>query len=94
MGQSLPSHIIYIHNDMVCVTVSDGMVKLARRLIAIDNNGNTHLSESVRTGSTRGIRQSTFGFKNLKLEDVKDFLFQTQPYEWVTFKNVSLRPNF
>lgn len=82
----------YVHNDMVCVTVSDDMVKLAKRLIAIDNNGNTHLSESVRTGSTRGLRQSTFGFKNLKLEDIKEFQFQTQPYEWAEFKNILLKP--
>ncbi|MHC4266220.1 MAG: right-handed parallel beta-helix repeat-containing protein, partial [Planctomycetota bacterium] len=84
----------YVHNNMVCVTVSDDMVKLAKRLIAIDNNDNTHLSELVRTGAIKGLRQSTFGFKNLKLEDIKEFQFQTQPYEWTDFKNVSLKPGY
>ena len=82
----------YSHDNMVCLTVSEVMVELARRLVLIDKNGNTHLSELVRMGSTKGLCQSTFGFKNLKLEDVKEFQFQTQPYKWVTFKNVSLRP--
>ena len=36
------------------------------------------------------LRDSVFP----QLEDIKGFQFQTQPYQYVTFKNVSLKPDF
>ena len=82
----------YIKNDTLGVTVSDHMGTVARRLIAIDSNGNTHLSETLKLGETKGLRQTTFGFKNLSLNQIKEFQFQTRGYDCITFKNISLRP--
>jgi len=40
------------------------------------------------------VRITTVEFNGLSLESIKEFQFQTRPYEWVTFKNVSLKPGF
>jgi len=31
-------------------------------------------------------------FRNLSMHSVKEIRFQVRPYDWVEFKNVSLRP--
>jgi hypothetical protein len=67
---------------------------VTQRIVAIDNEGTVHPWEG-HTGSVSNskIRQSIGTFPNLKLEQIKEFAFQTRPYEWVQFKNVSLKPN-
>ncbi len=62
------------------------------RLTAVDKAGNLHPWKG-HTGSVRSneLRQSIGTFPNLKLEQVKEFQFQTRPYKWVIFKNISLR---
>ncbi len=68
---------------------------VTQRIVAIDNNGRLHPWKG-HTGSVSDsqIRQSVGTFPNLKLEQIEKFQFQTRPYEWVEFKNVSLKPNF
>ncbi len=64
------------------------------RVIAIGENGaeytarNSAVSRPAQPSITEAV------FKNLKLSDVKEFFFQTRPYQWVEFKNVALKPNF
>lgn len=60
------------------------------RLIAIDKSGNSITSGYESTGN-EAYSQLTATF-NLPIADIKAFLIQTRPYEWLTFKNVSLRP--
>ncbi|MFH1614635.1 MAG: M56 family metallopeptidase [Planctomycetota bacterium] len=73
--------------DNICFTE-------AARLIAIDKNGST-FTGNMQTGlSDSGLAQSTFIFANLSLNSIKEFQFQIRPYEYVTFKNVSLKPDF
>ncbi|MHC4467567.1 MAG: right-handed parallel beta-helix repeat-containing protein, partial [Planctomycetota bacterium] len=68
---------------------------VTQRIIAIDNKSKLH-PWKAHTGSVSNsrIRQSIGTFPDLKLEQIKEFQFQTRPYEWVTFKNVSLKPDF
>jgi beta-lactamase regulating signal transducer with metallopeptidase domain len=63
------------------------------RLIAFDKQGNLHTS-SKNWFSIKNLRQSTFVFVNLAPDAVDHFEFQTRPYHWVTFKNVSLDPGY
>jgi hypothetical protein len=60
------------------------------RLIAIDKNGNSVTSGYEGTGND-AYSQLTATF-NLPIADTKAFRFQTRPYEWLAFNNVSLRP--
>jgi len=61
------------------------------RVVAVDKDGKIHTTGhgSVVSGK---IDQLTASFRNLKLEQIREFQFQTRPYHWVEFKNVSLRP--
>jgi hypothetical protein len=61
------------------------------RIVAIDVDGNIHTKDSGSIWDDN-IRQTTGRFYNLRLAQVKKFLFQARPYEWVEFKNVSLKP--
>jgi hypothetical protein len=77
----------------VFVTVSDDIEgQIDRRIIAIDNTGDLHTAAPCDTENAGKVHQTTATFENLLLQDIKEFQFQTRPYEWVTFKNVSLKP--
>jgi len=77
------------------ITVSDSHLEYDSRIIAID------LEDKIYTASTRNrsaattdnIRQTTVNF-DLELSKVKEFRFQTRPYECVEFKNVSLQSGY
>jgi ketosteroid isomerase-like protein len=63
----------------------------AERIIAIDKDGKLHTTEhsSVSSGN---VDQLTANFGNLKLNQIKEFQYQTRPYDWVMIRNVSLQP--
>ena len=62
-----------------------------QRIAAIDRYDKLHVGWS---GSISGndIQQMTGKFFDLNRNQIKSFLVQVRPYEWVEFKNVSLRP--
>jgi len=60
------------------------------RLIAIDNDGDVHVAGYGGTGLKVGMKAQTWSF-TLALEKIKSIEFQTRPFHYVTFKNVSLR---
>lgn len=66
---------------------------VTQRIVAVDNEGTVHPWRG-HTGSVSNseIRQSIGTFPNLNLKQISEFQFQTRPYQWVTFKNVSLEP--
>jgi len=47
----------------------------------------------VSVDLARESRSLTTKF-NMPLSEIREFQFQTRPFEWVTFKNVSLKPGF
>jgi beta-lactamase regulating signal transducer with metallopeptidase domain len=62
------------------------------RVIAIDKDGKIHTTGQGGSVSSGKIHQLTSNFGNLKLEQIKEFQYQIRPYQWVEFKNVSLKP--
>ena len=46
------------------------------------------------TSGTGDLIQQTYVFEKIEPEEVETPTLQTRPYQWVTFKNVSLKPNF
>jgi beta-lactamase regulating signal transducer with metallopeptidase domain len=83
------------------VTISHNAADKEVRVIAVDADGkeyvpsyaeNTKLSSVIQSSSYfDGIPNSNIA--RIPLKKVKRFEFQTRPYQWVIFKNVSLKPN-
>jgi len=63
----------------------------AVRVIAITKSGQVKTSGYSGSGGNK-LNSLTYIFNELPLETVKEFQFQTRPYKWITFKNVSLQP--
>ncbi|UCD52993.1 MAG: transglutaminase domain-containing protein, partial [Phycisphaerales bacterium] len=73
----------------VPVTTNIQSTVLNRRLVAIDIEGKSHRGGSYSSGGNV-LHSSTYAF-DIALSRVKEFRFETRPYIWVEFRNVSLR---
>ncbi len=62
------------------------------RIIAIDKNGQIHTTRDGGSVSSGKVLQRTSHFRNLNIEQIKEFQYQVRPFQWVEFKNVSLKP--
>ncbi|MHC5074579.1 MAG: peptidase associated/transthyretin-like domain-containing protein, partial [Planctomycetota bacterium] len=67
-------------------------VGISQRMILIDKQGLIHKSSKDKRSGTADLEQNEVVFHGVDMDNVQKFLFQTRPYEWVTFKNVSLKP--
>ncbi len=67
--------------------------KFAIRLVAITKSGQVRISGVSGSGGGQ-LNSMTYIFNGLTLDEIKEFQFQVRPYEWVEFKNVSVKPNF
>ncbi|MCG8697537.1 MAG: hypothetical protein MI922_05745, partial [Bacteroidales bacterium] len=83
--------LAYEESDEVIVSVSHPYNERDVRIVAIDKKGFEYLPSS-HTGTSEGISQTTARFRKMNLSDIDNFEFRTRAYEWVTFKDVSLRP--
>ncbi len=67
-----------------------GNPTMAIRVIAITRLGQ-ELGSSYSGSGGDVLSSLTYGFQS-SLDDIREFRFQTRPYTWVEFQNVSLRP--
>jgi hypothetical protein len=74
------------------VSVTDREFERPCRIIAIEKQNRTQICISAPLTNTGHMRVSQANFFGLALKDVKEFQFQTRPYEWVTFPDIPLRP--
>jgi prepilin-type processing-associated H-X9-DG protein len=65
--------------------------EVAVRIVAIKKDGKVR-SSSISGSGGNVLHGWTCRFKSLSLDQIKEFQFQTRPYHWITFKNVSLKP--
>jgi len=63
-------------------------------VIAIDKSGKIHTSWGFFSSGSNDWVMRTIKFKDINLEQITEFQFQTRPYDWIEFKNVSLKPTF
>jgi beta-lactamase regulating signal transducer with metallopeptidase domain len=61
------------------------------RIVAVDLNDKVYASSRTNGGSISQLTQTTVYYQNLNLDQIKEFRFQTRPYQWMIFKNVSLQ---
>ncbi len=73
------------------VTSAEWHKDRAERVIVIDTKGELHTTGHGSVASGR-VDQMTATFRNLKRHQIKEFQYQTRPYDWAEFKNVSLKP--
>jgi len=79
---------------VVIVTHKKDIQKENWRVVAIDQEGNTHKADFYQTQGIGEFEQNMFHFQGLRSDQIGRFEFQIRPYRWVTFRNVSLKPNF
>lgn len=79
-------------NDVLISSSDQAGYKYATRLIAVDKSGKELVGKIKTDTGVNNLRQRTIRFMDLDLSDIAEFRFQTCPYEYYTFKNVSLKP--
>ncbi|MDD5458602.1 MAG: M56 family metallopeptidase [Phycisphaerae bacterium] len=79
--------------DDVLMTVTDELgYKKAYRLAAIANDG-SQIDGGLQTSlMVNGMHQQSYTFKNIQTKQIKEYQFQQAPYDFVTIKNISLKP--
>jgi hypothetical protein len=80
--------------DGLLITVTDDLgIKQADRLIVVDKSGKENRAQLQTSLMVNEMRQQTFIVKEVNAKDAVNFKFQQIPYQQITFKNVSLKPN-
>ncbi len=97
LGQSRDRHIFAWTEALAkeystVVTLTHNIQDKTVRIIAIDNTGASHSRARVHHTGFGQTHQLTAQFKGISPADVKEFRFQSRPYEWIEFHNVSLKP--
>jgi beta-lactamase regulating signal transducer with metallopeptidase domain len=64
------------------------------RFVAKDRTGNMHAGQYVAGMTLDGVHTDRIKFADVSLSDINTFEFQVRRYEWVEFKNVSLKPGY
>ena len=78
--------------DGVTITVTDDILDRQSRVVAVTQNGRIVEASQQRLGTAGKARQVTADFTDVALTEIAEFRFQTRPWEWRRFNNVSLRP--
>ena len=85
LGSGLGEKGLYIR---VVYNVTDRDV----RIVAVDKNGEVHLSSSGGSGGTSELRRTIANFRDLTQDKLREYRFEVRGYEWVEFRNIALRP--
>jgi len=64
----------------------------ARRMLLFDCDDQVHEENPRLHGQGPGLVKEQYWFWNIQREDMHRIEFQTRPYQWVEFRNVSLQP--
>ena len=77
--------------DEIVLTVTDDVKgDFARRVVAVDHDGQVHTARRSRSSGGAKMYQTTKRFRDLEPDQIREFRFQIRPYEWVEFRDVSL----
>jgi hypothetical protein len=78
-------------DGLAVVSVAHQIGEADSRVVAVDKSGNEHEARRKTGGAGEGITGNTYSF-DLSTGEIKAFYLQARPYEWVEFRNVSLKP--
>jgi len=82
----------YEKNGKTVIVVTDTLSDRDIRIVGIDDSGNRCPAERMGSIGVGGNVRSSTSTINIPLKNIKEFEFQTRPYDVATFKNVSLEP--
>jgi beta-lactamase regulating signal transducer with metallopeptidase domain/nitrous oxidase accessory protein NosD len=90
-GVVLWSHAFETNDGTHITTSVEWRKDRAERVVAIYKKDKLYTTEhdAIATGK---VHQITATFKNLKLNQIREFQYQVRPYDWATFENVSVKP--
>jgi len=74
------------------ISIAHTVTDRPTRVIAVDQSGDVHEGKQVSMLGVTGLQQITIGFADLDWPEIREFRFQARPYDWVEFRNISLRP--
>lgn len=88
------------HEEVSSILEKQGVVSqfwhaAAHRVIALDKKGGIHEAvnaNSYRIGLPSIVRPAIFLQYDMSLNEIDRFLWQSCPYEWIEFRNISLHP--
>ncbi len=92
LGGVMFSQAVVSDGDSVTITVSDDILERPCRVVTLSKDGRTLVASPTNAGTAGQARQTTAYFKNVAIDQIAEFQFQTRPWTWVTFRNVSLKP--
>ena len=78
-------------NGTTVIRAATTVIDSATRIVAVKKSGGIQAAFSTTGHGATGIAVRKCKFQ-LDLKDIDHFEFQFRPYEWVTFRNVSLAP--
>ena len=82
----------YLDTLTVDLTCPEGDFEF--RVLAELKNGQTEQWHGGSVGKKVRFFHATPRRKNIKVEDIEQLIIEYRPYDWVTFRNVSLQPGF
>ena len=85
----------FTKNDEIVTVVTHGFQESDFRVIAIDSQGKTHTaskSSQQYAGGDVKLHQARWYFRNLDLQKLDHFEFQTREIEWIKLQNLPLYP--
>ncbi|MBN1179418.1 MAG: M48 family metalloprotease, partial [Anaerolineae bacterium] len=94
LGGVMFSQAIVSDGDGITITVTDDIIERPCRVVAIMKDGRTVVASPIEMGRAGRARQTAAHFKNIATSEIAEFQFQTRPWTWVTFRNVSLKPGY
>ena len=74
------------------ITVTHNVKDREVRIVGVDTAGKVHTPERTTGTGAGDFIQVTASFPRLSPDQIAEFRVQARPYEWVEFRNVSLRP--
>jgi len=77
--------------EVTFLSIATTVLEPAIRVIAIDKSARLVPSLGITGLGVTGMTSQTYKFRS-RLENIERFEFQSRPYEWAEFRNVSLRP--
>lgn len=83
-------HEPVVENGKTIISVAHSYINENVRIAAVTKDNAVHTSGS--TSSSVADFESIRATFDVSLSEIKEFCFQTRPYQWIKFKNVSLRP--
>ena len=92
LGGVMFSEAVASDGDGITITVTDDIIERPCRVVAVMKDGHTVVASPIEMGQAGKARQTAAYFKKIAVDEVAEFQFQTRPWTWVTFRNVSLKP--